>query len=666
MSRRNEKSQDNCSDELVPIAFAAAPLGRSGDYQRQQATCHEEQQIPSPGMNQAATVDEHLEQGSASPSSPLGYPQQVPEALVRSEELDPCSIQVVTFDEPADTNTQMGTRRMAQTLHQQHNPLEESMSLLPLNNGGHRGVMEGYIQGSHDDCSGHPRYHDIPWAVAFWAHFATVLYLGIFISPKGMHTTDDFGIHKVHDFLQHKFVNQDDFTDEDLEMLTDCLHDLKVWWALYPPRIMVFSIVLVLFSFCLNILKAMALNHMERMVRSSLVLSIVVVIVVFGIGLLQLPSVGFFCIGSLMIGVLIWFIRKRMWPSIHFAAINFQIAIYGLGNNMGTYILAILYSKLAVAWDNQDLKVDLGDQSTICGPSVTGNTAQVYVAGVMATWCFDKETARGWFSPAVTSSMYRSLTFSAGPIAFGSLLQGSCKTIRSVLSHSKQSVHTVRDIGDDCRCCCFGVGGLILDCISDLVGDALDYFTQWAYVFVGIYGHSYLESGKEAMELFRSRGFVALITDRLVLWCLCLAVFFNGILTGLASILLERLVTTMMGESNATEPSSSYVFGVPPGVDIASFLVGFVVGCVVTSVFKNVIGGAISTLIVCWAESPTAIMANHEEWAKKIMDAWSSVYPDADIQPRNGYASTSETEESDEVLAQSGTTLYGAISNSIV
>eukprot|EP00980_Cylindrotheca_fusiformis_P006291 scaffold1346_cov112-Cylindrotheca_fusiformis.AAC.3 len=623
---RNNKTENSCSDEYVPIAFVAAPLGWSGDR-------HEEQQI-SPEMVEVVTEDEQDEQRSASSSSPFSGPHQQPEALVPAEELDPSAIQVVTFDEPSDNDTLMDVQGTTNSSNQQRAHLDESTPLLP-NNDEHQDAVgdyhnNTYFQGSDEDVRGGARYRDIPWAVAFWLHFATVLYLGIFVSPKGMRPTDDIDIDKVHDFLQQNFVNQDDFTDKDLEMLTEFLYDLQAWWAVYPPRILVFLLTLVVFAFFLNMRKAMAWHRMAHMVHFSLVFPIVASIVVFLIGLVQYSSFGFFFIGSVIIGVFIWFVRKRMWPNIHFAAVNLQIALVGIGNNKGTYILAFFYSKLAVIWiffwcyttfgfsnylsatycvrDNQDLKVDLNNPSTICGQSVAGlflkvdlddpssicgpsvagvlvlmvsfywtwnfisNTAQVYVAGVMATWCFDKDTARGWFSPAVTSSMYRSLTFSTGPIAFGSLLQGSCKTLRSVLSRSKQSVHNIRDVGDDCRCCCFGVVGLILDCISDLVGDVLDYFSQWAYVFVGIYGHSYLESGKEAMTLFRSRGFMALITDRIVKWSLSVAVFVNGILTGLASILLERLVTAVMSDNSSTPSSSSYIFGIPSSIDFVSFL----------------------------------------------------------------------------------------------
>lgn len=161
--------------------------------------------------------------------------------------------------------------------------------------------------------------------------------------------------------------------------------------------------------------------------------------------------------------------------------------------------------------------------------------------------------------------MYRSLTFSSGPIAFGSLLQGACKALRSILSHSnrnqQRSNQVVYDADDDCRCCCFGLCGIILECLSELFGEVLDYFNQWAYCFVGINGTSYLESGKAAMNLFQTRGWTALITDRLVALVLHVGIIESGVVTGLATIPMERVITWIAYPADQTNLPSSYVFG---------------------------------------------------------------------------------------------------------
>lgn len=172
--------------------------------------------------------------------------------------------------------------------------------------------------------------------------------------------------------------------------------------------------------------------------------------------------------------------------------------------------------------------------------------------------------------------MYRSLTFSAGPIAFGSLLQGVCKVLRSILSHSNRNQHRsnqlVYDSGDDCRCCCFGLCGLVLECLSELFGEVLDYFNQWAYCFVGINGASYLDSGKAAMNLFKTRGWTAVITDRLVALVLGFGILESGIATGLATVGMERLVTWIAYPADHTDLPPSYIFGPPSSVGWTSFM----------------------------------------------------------------------------------------------
>lgn len=194
----------------------------------------------------------------------------------------------------------------------------------------------------------------------------------------------------------------------------------------------------------------------------------------------------------------------------------------------------------------------------------------------MGTWCFDKNAARGFCSSAVTSSVYRSLVFSSGPIAFGSLLQTPAKVLRSILSHSNRNQHrgnqAVYDAGDDCRCCCFGLVGLMLDCLAEVFGDVLDYFSQWAYVFVGINGTSYLESGKEVMKLFQGRGWTAIITDRVLTWVLGVGIMNGGIGTGLISMLVERLVTWIaFWGDDAEDLPPSYIFGPLKNIPLVSF-----------------------------------------------------------------------------------------------
>jgi hypothetical protein len=96
--------------------------------------------------------------------------------------------------------------------------------------------------------------------------------------------------------------------------------------------------------------------------------------------------------------------------------------------------------------------------------------------------------------------------------------------------------------------------------LARLFEDILNYFNQWAYVFVGIYGFSYLESGRKVLELFHARGWTTIITDNLVGYVLNASTVSVGILTGISAILLEQLLSSQYHDTNhSTDFGPSYL-----------------------------------------------------------------------------------------------------------
>jgi hypothetical protein len=64
-----------------------------------------------------------------------------------------------------------------------------------------------------------------------------------------------------------------------------------------------------------------------------------------------------------------------------------------------------------------------------------------------------------------------------------------------------------------------------------------------------------------------------------------------------------------------------------------NYRIGFVIGYIVSAVMVNVIQGAVNTLIVCWADSPSRLEENHPELAQEMRDAWRAAFPaEADVQ----------------------------------
>lgn len=122
---------------------------------------------------------------------------------------------------------------------------------------------------------------------------------------------------------------------------------------------------------------------------------------------------------------------------------------------------------------------------------------------------------------------------------------------------------------------------------------------------VALYGKSFIESGKAAMALFKSKGLTAIINDQLIS-----TVFTLGCLT-------SSLVVALF----------AYLFGVGFGInrDYLMLLVGlgFIVGLVVSSTVMNVVDSAVATVFVCWAEAGEALERTSRELFLEMSSAWA-------------------------------------------
>ena len=281
---------------------------------------------------------------------------------------------------------------------------------------------------------------------------------------------------------------------------------------------------------------------------------------------------------------------------------------------------------------------------------------QVYVAGVMATWCLDKTEADNCCSSAILGSLYRSLTYSFGSICLGSLLQALVAVMRYLIDSARAQR---QEEDPDNSGACGGVLFCVLDCIAELMEDLLRAFNQWAYIFVGLYGYSYVESGKRVMELFRARGFTAIITDNLVSYVLGFTTFMIALTTAATGWLVEHLISHAVssdllsadqppiGDTVPPLPSvtkstldaqtysyvhDSFLFGPLPSPGLFAASIGFVIGLWVASVMTNVLKGAVNTLIVCWADSPSAMESQHPDFTHELSSAWRKAFDFLDRQ----------------------------------
>ncbi len=209
----------------------------------------------------------------------------------------------------------------------------------------------------------------------------------------------------------------------------------------------------------------------------------------------------------------------------------------------------------------------------------------------------------------------------------GSLLQAVITALRHTIKAAhKNREHNKDDCGSFVSC--------LLDCIAKCLEDLLEYCNQWAFVYVGIYRYSYLESGEKVVELFQARGFTTFDTHDLVGYVLGFTNFMVGVITGLIAI----CITCQVDGNHSDSPGDSYIYGMAPSPYWVSMLLGFVVGVGVSSVITNVIRGAVNTLIVCFADDRAKLEDNHPELTLKMVHAWSAVFPNSGMNTRPAYS----------------------------
>jgi len=387
-----------------------------------------------------------------------------------------------------------------------------------------------------------------------------------------------------------------------------------------PQAVMVILAVSGVAGFVLSSLAMLFLMRFaEGLIKMALIFNVVVsavmaIVALIGgvVGMAVMFGMGFFfsiyycCI---------------VWSRIPFAASNLITATTAVRANMGLAFFA--YSNLivtflwsfwwAIAFIATSYVLGGCDADGTCDNDINGGlvfgflvsyfwTAQVIknvvhttVAGTVGTFWFTPIEANGCCSKGVRDSYWRSITTSFGSICLGSL-------IVALIQATKEIVHSIREQNDSLLVC-------LADCVLGCIEALVEYFNQWAYVYVGLYGYSFVEAGKNVMSLFRSRGWTAIIADMLVDTVLLMVSLGVGVLTGIVGVLVGSLIqqdaVTLVG----------------------AFLIGMVIGIVLCSTLFSLISSAVNATIVLYAEAPAEFQANHPQLSEQMRAAWKQAYP---------------------------------------
>jgi len=397
----------------------------------------------------------------------------------------------------------------------------------------------------------------------------------------------------------------------------------------YESNISIGDVVLLMgvsTIFC-SVVSSLALcllmNHSSKLIKISLIVNIV--IGTFVTALAFLAGSPFGGIIFLLLTVFVMYYAWAVWARIPFAATNMKTAVTSIRKNGGIIVIAYGSLLFLFGWSVWWIVAFVASMYATGGCSADGvcendpngwivfaflisyfwthqiikNTLHVTVAGTVGTWWFSRLEATSFCSRAVLDSFLRSVIFSFGSICLGSLIVAIVEATRDILD-------AIRHRGDSVLLCC---AECFLKCIEMLV----EYFNTWAFVFVGVYGYSFVDAGRNVVRLFRARGWTAIITDSLVDNVLFLVSLGVGLITGVIASIVAN--------------SKGMLFGNEAGTLAIPFIIGLVIGFVLTSVAMSVVSSAVNTVIVCYAEAPNEFQTSHPELSNEMRTSWRQAWP---------------------------------------
>jgi hypothetical protein len=241
------------------------------------------------------------------------------------------------------------------------------------------------------------------------------------------------------------------------------------------------------------------------------------------------------------------------------------------------------------------------------GLTVVKNVVHVTVCGTAGSWWGVTGGNSGadlsHSHTVVTHKFCRAMTTNFGSICLGSLIVAILKAIETAVEKSNKD--------DDSS------AGCVLECILTQFRQLVEYFNKWAYVYVGVYGQSFINAGKSVFALIKSRGWTAIVNDDLIDNVLSMTALAVGCLaSGLGCI----AVAAEVGGGIADDRKG----GAYSLVGIVCFFVGWGMA----SVLMVTISSAVTSVFVCFAHSPDKLQEKHPPLHYDLVEAWDQLASD--------------------------------------
>lgn len=329
-----------------------------------------------------------------------------------------------------------------------------------------------------------------------------------------------------------------------------------------------------------------------------------------------------------VIVVFVLFYAFTTWSRIPFATANIVTTLECLEDNFGIIYVGYVYVFILLTWtilwllaldgtneatktcDNKGKNCQTNYLIFVPYTMVYLWVYQVIVNAVMATaaglvtiWWTNPEEAADCVSNGVIKPTKRIAIFSFGSICYGSLLSPYIQGINDLINPDGDLSTGVTTYFPTKCVACFEA--------------AVYRFTQWAFIYCGMYGYNFSKSGPRVMNLFEKKEWWPIASDNLIknIFLLCnLSVGYVCLEFGLV---LEANTDWF---SDAKTSSSLY-----------ATVLGFAVGAIFSSTMLAIVVGAYLAVVVLFAENPEALEANHIDLYDDMKDAYRKSYPNVHI-----------------------------------
>lgn len=136
---------------------------------------------------------------------------------------------------------------------------------------------------------------------------------------------------------------------------------------------------------------------------------------------------------------------------------------------------------------------------------------------------------------------------------------------------------------------------------------------QWSFVYIGLYGYKFWESGSKASQLFEARGWTQIVSDlHLIMTVMGMSSMIIGGSTSFMGLVVE-------------EVDGYYFTSIHRPIETA-FLLCLCVGYFLSNAFLSIVEGCVNAILVCYAASPVEFHANHHKLSEEMIKVWKYIW----------------------------------------